>query len=118
MTNGPTPRVFVVQQPVKLIGGEWKPIFDIRPAQSFGRFVFVLAKPGNIYRDALPKVLDHMKNVLHDFGDEDFILPTGEPVAIAAAALIAGGQNEGRIKVLKWNRAERRYEVIQISIEE
>lgn len=112
---GIPPRVFVVQQPVKMIGGEWKTIFDIKPAASFGKLVFVLAKPGNIYLDVLANVLDHMRNVLHDFGDEDFILPTGEPVAIAAAALIAGTANQGRVKVLKWNRVKRAYEIVQLT---
>lgn len=109
-------RVFVVQQPAKLIGGEWRPIFDINPAKKFGKLNFIMIRPGNIFLDALPNVLDHMKNVLHDFGDEDFILPTGEPIAIAAAALIAGLANHGRVKVLKWDRLKSEYIIVQITI--
>src|SRR5262245_16034367 len=97
------PRVFVVQQPAKLNNaGNWQPIFDISPAKAFGELRFILLRPGNIYLDTLDTVLDHMRSALRDFSDADFILPTGEPVAIAAAAMIAAKANGGRIKLLKW----------------
>src|SRR5262245_28549877 len=112
----PMSRVFVVQQPAKLNrDGEWKPIFDIRPARMFGRLVFVTLRPGNIYLDTLPTIVAHMRNVLGDYGDDDFILPTGEPVAIAAACAIAAQANEGRLKLLKWDRRAKSYQVVQIN---
>lgn len=108
-------RVFVVQQPAKLIGGEWRPIFDINPAKVFGKLNFVLLRPGNIFLDALPNVFAHMRNVLKDFDDGDFILPTGEPIAIAATCIIAAVANNGRIKILKWDRIEKNYQIVQIN---
>ena len=111
------PRVFVVQQPVKRDArGEWKPIFDIRPARLFGEIQFVTLRPGNIYLDTLPTILNHMRSVLKDFTDADFILPTGEPVAIAAACAIAANVNGGRLKLLKWDRRSKGYQVVQIDI--
>ena len=110
-------RVFVVQQPAKLDRfGEWKPIFDIRPARRFGQLVFITLRPGNIRLDTLDNVLDHMQNVLKDFSDADFILPTGEPLAIAAAAAIAAKVNKGRVKLLKWDKFERDYQIVQFNI--
>jgi len=111
-----SPRVFVIQQPAKLDRNrEWKPIFDIRPARKFGEFVFVLLRPGNVRLETLPVVIAHMQNILHDFGDEDFILPTGEPLAIATASMIAGQANEGRIKFLKWDKFTREYQIVAIN---
>lgn len=111
-------RVFIVQVPAKLYGNEWRPSFDITPARKFGKLCFILNRPGNIYLDALPMVLAHMRDTLKGFGDADYLLPTGEPVAIAAAALIAGTANRGRVKLLKWNRRKSEYEVVQIAIPE
>lgn len=112
-----SPRVFVIQQPAKLDRNrEWKPIFDIRPARKFGEFVFVLLRPGNVRLETLPVVIAHMKNVLRDFGDEDFILPTGEPIAIAAAAAIAAIANEGRIKMLKWDKFSGDYQIVTLNL--
>lgn len=113
----PKARVFVVQQPAKLDKNrEWKPIFDIRPARYFGRLVFITLRPGNIRLDTLDTVLDHMQSVLADFNDTDFILPTGEPIAIAAAAAIAAKVNGGRVKLLKWDKFARDYQIVQFNI--
>lgn len=116
MTKGPAPRVFVVQQPAKIVHGQWRPIFDIRPARMFGELKFVTLRPGNIYLDTLPTILNHMRSVLGDFNDNDYILPTGEPVAIAAACAIAADANEGRLKLLKWDRRAHGYQVVEINI--
>jgi hypothetical protein len=111
------PRVFVVQQPAKMNrDGEWKPIFDIRPARMFGQLVFVTLRPGNIYLDTLPTILNHMQSVLADFNDDDYILPTGEPVAIAAASMCAAQANNGRVKLLKWDRRGKNYQTVQINL--
>lgn len=110
------PRVFVVQQPLKLERGQWKPIFDITPAKAFGDLRFITLRPGNIYLDTLPTIIDHMRSVLKDFSERDFLLPTGEPVAIAAAAMIAAQVNFGRLKLLKWDRRSSSYQVVQIDI--
>lgn len=112
----PHPRVFVVQQPAKLDRGEWKPIFDIRPARMFGKLTFVTLRPGNVYLDTLPTVMAHVRSVLKDFNDSDFILPTGEPLLIAVAAAVAAQANGGRLKLLKWDRRARSYQVVQIDI--
>ena len=112
-----SPRVFVVQQPAKLDRNrEWKPIFDIRPARRFGQLVFVLLRPGNLNLETLPTIAAHMRNVLGDYGDEDFILPTGEPIAIAMAATFAARANEGRIKLLKWDKFKSDYEVATLNL--
>lgn len=109
-------RVFVVQQPVKRVAGNWQPIFDLSPARDFGKLQFILLRPGNIAPDRLPTVLVHMQETLRDFTDDDYLLPTGEPTAIAAAAMIAGRANGGRVKFLRWDRHSQSYEVVQINI--
>lgn len=111
------PRVFVVQQPAKLNrDGVWKPIFDIRPARMFGELRFILLRPGNLYLDTLPTILNHMQSVLADFNDGDYLLPTGEPVAIAAAAMCAAQVNGGRVKLLKWDKRLNNYQTVQVNL--
>lgn len=109
-----TPRVFVVQQPMKMTATGWQPIFDLSTAAAFGSLKFILLKPGNIFVDRLAVVIDHMRSVLHDFGEEDFLLPTGEPLAIALAAIFASKANGGRMKLLKWDNRAQRYHTVQI----
>lgn len=110
-------RVFVVQQPMKRDSrGGWHKIMDLSPAEKFGRFIFVTGHPGNIFTNTLPTIINHMRAVLKDFDDGDFILPTGEPVAIAAVAMIAAQANGGRVKFLKWNGLDRSYEPVTVNI--
>lgn len=114
------PRVFVVQQPVRRLpgGGDWVPAFDISPAKKFGRIEFVLLKPGNISteEDRFETILNHVRNAVKNYSDADFILPTGEPVAIAMVCMCAAQANNGRIRLLKWDKFSHAYETVNINI--
>lgn len=113
-----TPRVFVVQQPAYYDRdkGGFVPKYDLSPASEHGTITFMLG-PGNIFRDRLAQAVTQMTHVLHDFGEDDFLLAVGDPVAIAAAVLIAGKRNGGRIKILKWDRIANSYESFALPTE-
>ncbi len=51
------------------------------------------------------------------FDEHDFVVATGDPAAIAATAIIAAYQNEGRMKLLRWDRVARQYMCVQIDAE-
>lgn len=90
--------VFVVQE---------TPGKNILPAARFGELK-VLLPPGQIQVDAMPAVR-RLSKLLSDFCDEDHLLCIGDPVAIAIAAAIAAANNNGRLKLLKWDRQEGQY---------
>lgn len=114
---GRAPRVFVVQQPAFYCRETRKFVakYDLTPATAHGQLVFVLG-PGNIYKDRMDQATRQMSAVLANYSEADFILAVGDPVAIAAAVLIAGAHTGGRIKLLKWDRISSAYEAFPINI--
>lgn len=63
------------------------------------------------------------RNKLHDFGEQDAIIPLGDPIAIAMVAVIAAEMNNDRFKVLKWEKFLRnadgfpgRYILVQVDL--
>lgn len=115
--NVKTPRVFIVQQPSQFDSDArgWRPKFDISPARQWGKLVLVLG-PGNIFEDRLAAAVAHMEIVFASYTDRDYLLALGDPVAIAAAAMIASNTTGGVVKVLKWDRIARGYRCFPISL--
>jgi ribosomal protein L37AE/L43A len=54
-------------------------------------------------------IVQRFRHALRNFDDEDFILPTGDPVLIGIAIALAAKANRGKVNVLKWNRETRSY---------
>jgi len=59
-----------------------------------------------------------LRNKLREYGDSDFLLLTGDPVAIGLACSIAALYNAGRYTALKWDRREKVYIPVRIDITE
>ena len=100
-------RVFVVQRPAYYDRDKrgWVNKYDLTPALEHGPLVFLL-RPGNIFRDRIEDSVRRLGEALVDFGPDDFLLPVGDPVAIAAAAYIAARNAGGRIQILKFDRMD------------
>lgn len=99
-------RVFVVQE---------VPGRNITHAFDFGS-VEVLLSPGVHVVLSPGPVARIMRQKLADFNDDDFLVPIGDPAAIAMAASIASYVNDGRYKLLKWDRATERYYPVVIDV--
>lgn len=100
------PRVFVVQE---------VPGRNITHAFDFGK-VEVLLAPGVHIVLSPEHAVRTMRQKLANFTDEDFIVPIGDPAAIAMAASIAAQVNDGKYKLLKWDRASESYYPVEIDI--
>ena len=109
-------RVFVTQESVrKNNNGELIPMFDLTPAAEYGNIITLLPRgPGVTLNTGL--VVQHLKQKLSDFCDDDYILPIGDPTAFMLAALVAGKFNNGKVKVLKWDREIHNYMMIQLEV--
>jgi hypothetical protein len=103
------PKVFIVCEPVSQSGGSK---MDFSPATEYGELV-VLMKHTQSLLAPVPTVRK-LRNDLENFGDEDYLLPVGDPVLMSTVAMVAGEKNNGRVKFLKWDRLQRRYLVIQV----
>lgn len=94
--------VYVVQERVLRTPEGPQPQYDLTPALKYGRLEALLP-PGNVGMTPGPMILQ-LRNKLRNFDDGDYLLALGDPVAIAAAAIIAAMHNRGRVKMLKWDR--------------
>lgn len=90
---------------------------DIASAFKYGELVALLPSNTNIQISTIPTVRT-LRNKLRDFKDGDFLLLTGDPVAIGLACSIAAFYNAGRYAVLKWDRREKMYIPIKVDITE
>jgi len=100
--------VFVVQE---------MPNHDIASAIKFGEIKVLLPANTQIAFSTVPTVRVLRRKLLQ-FSDKDFLLLTGDPVAIGLACSIASFYNSGRYNVLKWDRRERLYIPIRIDTTE
>jgi hypothetical protein len=63
-------------------------------------------------------VIRRLRRKLMNFGDSDFLLLTGDPVAIGLVCSIASFNNGGRFTTLKWDRREKLYIPIKLDATE
>lgn len=101
-------KVFIVQE---------MPNHDIAPAMKYGDMVVLLEPHAQIAFSTAPTIR-MLRRKLRDFKDGDYLLLTGDPVAIGLACSIAAFCNAGRYTALKWDRRERMYIPIKIDITE
>lgn len=114
-----TSRVFVVQRPAvrDRATGEWISKYDLTPAETFGELVDVLPIGPTTWNPAA--MTAQAERVLQDFDDmQDHILAVGDPVAIAAVAMIAGRFTEhgGGVSILKWDKRDQRYQSFRVRV--
>tara|TARA_R100000655_G_scaffold85077_1_gene124713 strand:- start:727 stop:1077 length:351 start_codon:yes stop_codon:yes gene_type:complete len=84
-------------------------------ASKFGDLEVLVPNVENINLYSTAPVVRSMNRKLRDFCDEDYILFSGDPVAIAIASVVAAKINRGRFKALKWDRQEAVYYPLTIS---
>lgn len=105
--------VFITNEPTRTDEhGNMQPLFNMTPAAEFGQLE-VLLPAGASLISTVPMVRT-MRDKLAKFNDEDYLLPVGNPASIMAAGAIAAEMNSGRVKILQWDRATRRYLVIHV----
>ena len=102
------PNVFIVQE---------MPNHDLAPAMRYGEMKVLLPSNTQIAFSTVPTVRT-LRRKLRDYKDGDFLLLTGDPVAIGLACSIAAFYNSGRYTALKWDRRERMYIPVRIDITE
>ena len=88
---------------------------NVRSAEKFGDLKVVLPDNRQIVLSSGPLAFK-LQQELKDFNDNDYLLLMGDPAIIAVAGAIAAEHNNGRFKVLKWDRNETRYYDIEIDL--
>ena len=88
---------------------------NVRSAEKFGDLKVCLPDNRQMILSSGPLTFK-LKQELKDFNDNDYLLLIGDPAIIAVAGAIASENNNGRFKVLKWDRNEMKYYDIEIDL--
>lgn len=89
------------------------PAIDVTPAADFGESVLLLDLDQPLTPLEMPLAIIDLRNRLSAIRTEDFLVCVGDPVLIAAAAEFAIRKN-GTVKMLRWNRIDKFYQVLEL----
>lgn len=88
---------------------------DLSDALAFGDLDILIPAMDQVSLSAMP-TLRRMERKLVRFTSNDYLMLSGDPVCIGIACALAASANNGRFKVLKWDRQEQRYYPIEIDL--
>ena len=109
------PVVYVIQEIAGTRDG--RPKINILGAANYGTFKFLLPELSQIIFSPGPLVFKLRKG-LKDFNEKDYLLLTGDPAIIGVACSIVSDITNGKYKLLKWDKQERKYYPIDINLYE
>ena len=107
--------VYVIQEIAGTRDG--KPKINILGAAEYGSFKFLLPELSQIIFSPGPLIFKLRKG-LKDFSEKDYLLLTGDPAIIGVACSIVSDISNGKFKLLKWDKQERKYYPIEINLYE
>ena len=107
--------VYVIQE----IAGtrEGKPKINIMGASHYGNLKFLLPELSQIIFSPGPLVFKLRKS-LKDYTSDDYLLLTGDPAIIGVAWSIVSDLTNGKYKLLKWDKQEKKYYPINVNLYE
>jgi hypothetical protein len=85
---------------------------NVLPARQYGELRLLLPD-GDIVLSAGPTTRK-LQRALKDFCEQDYLLLMGDPVAIGLTCAIASDINQGRFKMLKWDRQQHCYFPVEV----
>ena len=109
------PIVYIIQEIAGTKDG--RPKINIMGASEYGTFKFLLPELSQIIFSPGPLIYKLRKG-LKDYSQKDFLLLTGDPAIIGVACSIVSDITNGKYKLLKWDKQERKYYPIKINLHE
>ena len=94
-----------------------RPKINIIGASEYGELKVLLPETSQIILSPGPLVFK-LRKLLKNYNSNDFLLLTGDPAIIGVACSIVSDITNGKYKLLKWDKQERRYFPIQINLYE
>ena len=94
---------------------EGRPKINIIGASQYGSLKVLLPENAQIILSAGPVVFK-LRQLLKDYTSEDYLLLTGDPAIIGVACSVVSDITNGKYKLLKWDKQERRYYPIDIDL--
>jgi hypothetical protein len=108
------PKCYIIQEPMRREGNVLAPVMDFRKVLEYGDPVVCLPH-GRVSLAPGPTV-SALKYQLRNFTDDDYMVSVGDPSAIFIAAMVVSEINNGRCKLLKWDRDAKRYIEVQVDL--
>lgn len=109
-------RVYIPQEPMR-----WdaelcvnKPTMDFTPALRYGELVVCLSH-GISFHITKP-VLTALREKMHSFTADDYLIAVGSPLMIALSSAVALERTGGKLQLLTWDRREAEYLVHRIEM--
>ena len=93
------------------------PKINIMGATNYGDLVFLLPEFSQMIFSPGP-LIRKLRAGLKNFSSRDYLLLTGDPAIIGVACSIVSDLTNGKYKLLKWDRQERKYYPIEINLYE
>ena len=107
--------VYVIQEIAGTKVGS--PKINIMGASEYGSLKFLLPELSQIIFSPGPLIFK-LRKTLKNFTSEDYLLLTGDPAIIGVACSIVSDITNGKYKLLKWDKQERKYYPININLYE
>ena len=107
--------VYVIQEIPGTRDG--KPRINIIGAAEYGDLKFLLPELSQIIFSPGPLIFKLRKS-LKNYTREDYLLLTGDPAIIGVACSIVSDITNGKYKLLKWDKQEKKYYPITINLYE
>ena len=89
--------------------------YNVRSAEKFGDLKIMLPDRKQMILASGPLTFELQKH-LKDFNYNDYLLLIGDPAIIGLCCAIASDFNNGKFKVLKWDRNDKRYYDLEIDL--
>ena len=86
-------------------------------ALKYGKLKVLLKENTQIVVSPGP-VMYELRKLLKDYNSNDYLLLSGDPSVIGLACAIVSDINNGKFKLLKWDRQEKVYYPIEINLYE
>ena len=92
---------------------------DLSNALDFGSLQVILPAEIQLNENPTSKkaTIDMIETLLEGFSDEDYLLLSGDPACIGICFAVAALNNDGTVKVLKWDRQMGCYYPVSIKID-
>ena len=93
------------------------PKINIVGAAEYGEIRFLLPELSQIMWSPGPLIFK-LRNLLKNYTPNDYLLLVGDPAIIGVACSIVSDITNGKYKLIKWDKQERRYYPIEINLYE
>ena len=115
LKNNYTSTVYVIQEITGTKTGN--PKINIMCASNYGQFKFLLPEFSQMIFSPGPLIYK-LRQGLKDYKPRDYLLLTGDPAIIGVACAIVSNITNGKFKLLKWDKQEKKYYPIEINLYE